>query len=151
MIQFTNDYHLANQGMGKIYKVSCMNQLRNDSKEVSLVFVYSNQCIIEQITYLAAALNKGVVETYSDPHEFLKNAYRYPKHTKFVLGRRFGGDFQYGIKIAEQLHVLGFPRLYLYSVSDLSEEGVPYYVNVIKTHELNWLESFLRDNQQFSI
>lgn len=128
-----------------------MNQLKNASKEVSLVFVYSNQGTLEHITYLAAALNRGVVETYCDPREFLNIAYRYPKHTKFVLGRRFGGDFQYGIKIAEQLHALGFPRLYLFSVSDLSEEGVPYYVNIIKTHELNWLESILADNQRGSI
>ena len=122
-----------------------MNQLKNTSKEMSLIFVHSNECTRDYITDLAIQLNKGIVHAYSGPDELLNNAYRYPKHTKIVVGRRFKGEAEYGIKIAEQLHALGFTRLYLFSVSSMSEEGVPNYVKVIKTHDLNWLESILME------
>jgi len=122
-----------------------MSQLENTSKEVSLIFVHSNECTRDYIASDATHLNKGIVNVYSGPDELLNNAYRYPKHTKIVVGRRFKEEAEYGIKIAEQLHALGFTRLYLFSVSSLSEEGVPNYVKVIKRHDLNWLESILME------
>lgn len=80
--------------------------------KIDIVFVNSDQCLLDAFTFFAS--NKKV-DTYDDIHHFLDVVYRYPKHTKIMLGQNFSNFGRKGIQIAEYLHALGFSRLYLFT------------------------------------
>lgn len=110
-------------------------------KEVDMVFLIDNQCLLNA---LAFASGKDV-DTYKDPHHFLKNVSRYPKHTKIMLGQNFSNFDQKGIQIAEHLHGFGFTRLYLLSAQDFSGCQTPDYLTIIKKLDIDKIRSALNE------
>lgn len=113
-------------------------------KEVKIVFVHKDQCLLDTFSYLARASDKEM-DTYHRPQEFLENSHRYSKHTKIILGRTFNNAAQQGIEIAEQLHGLGFTRLYLVSVMDLSGKQIPDYLIVINASDIDEIRQLLNE------
>lgn len=107
-------------------------------KEVDMVFVHKDQCLLDTFSYLASVSDKEI-DTYWKPQEFLENACRYSKDTKIVLGRTFNNAAQHGIQIAEQLHALGYTRLYLVSLLNMLGKQVPDYLSVINASEIDEL------------
>ena len=111
-------------------------------KEVDVVFVYKDPCLVFVIADLLTSWDKKA-DTYYQPQEFLENVYQYPKHTKIILGRRFNNGALQGIQMAEQLHALGFTRLYLTSVMDFLEEQIPDYLTFIGQPDLDGIKLVL--------
>jgi len=113
-------------------------------KEVDVVFVHKDQCLLDGFSYLASALNKKI-DMYLRPQDCLENIYRYPKHTKIILGRTFNSAVQQGIQLAEQLHALGFTRLYLLILDDLLPQQIPDYLIVISASEFDEIKYVLSE------
>lgn len=116
-----------------------MSILKNALKEVDVVLVHKDQCLLDLFSYFTTSFEKRV-DTYRNPQEFLNNVDQYPKHAKIIVGRTFYDDAQYGIQIAEQLHALGFTHLYLIVMLGLPQKPLPDYLAVIENLELNTLK-----------
>lgn len=113
-------------------------------KEVSMVFVHRDRCLLDTFSYLASSSDREI-DTYWKPQEFLANAHRYSKHTKIILGRTFNNVAQHGVHIAEQLHGLGYTRLYLVSLLDMLGNQVPDYLSVINASEIDELIQLVKE------
>jgi hypothetical protein len=77
--------------------------------------------------------NHLLVDTYSNPFEFLDQVAKYPKDTKFILDNCYyaedGNPYSIdGITIAKQLHEMGYTNLFLLSGEEFA---VPDYLQLI--------------------
>jgi len=118
-------------------------------KEVDVVFVHKDSSLLYAFSSLASAVDKKA-DTYQKPQEFLENVSRYPKHTKMILGRTFGNGAPQGVQMAEQLHTLGFTRLYLTSVMVLSSileelSQIPDYLTFIEASDSDEIQRILNE------
>lgn len=83
-----------------------------------MVFVDDEREFVKNI--IADHYSDLLIDIYSNPYEFLKNADNYPKDTKIILDNNYHSGYDLllpisGIMIAKELHEKGFTKLYLYS------------------------------------
>lgn len=98
---------------------------------VHMVFVDDEKFVTKAI--VTEYYNHLIIDSYSNPFDFLDQVDKYPKDTKFILdnyyydenGRSYDID---GIGIAEKLHAKGFTRLFLLSGEQFD---VPDYLKLI--------------------
>jgi hypothetical protein len=86
---------------------------------------------------------KYVVDTYLDPREFLEKVACYPKHTKMLLDQNYSNYEGKGEHIAEQLHSMGYTRIYLLT-GDHALGKMSDYLTVLMKTDLD-LSVVLRD------
>jgi hypothetical protein len=113
-------------------------------KEISVVFVNKDQDLLDALALYARRVAKEV-DTYRDPQMLLNSIRQYSKQTRIILGRTFDDPAIQGIQIAEQLHDMGFTRIYLLSSEYLSKHQIPNYLTVIKMPELHGLDDIFED------
>lgn len=98
---------------------------------VHMVFVDDEKFVTKAI--VTEYYNHLIIDSYSNPFEFLDEVDKYPKDTKFILDNYYYDENSKsydidGIGIAEKLHAKGFTRLFLLSGESFS---VPDYLTLI--------------------
>jgi len=76
------------------------------------------------------------VDYFEDPKEFMKAAARYPKETRIYLDNHFKAGVR-GVKLAKELHELGYHRLYLISGDTFKPGELPDYIKVIRKDDID--------------
>jgi len=113
---------------------------RSDLKDIDVIFVDDDEPVLASFKFLAF---RHKVDAYSDPKLFLNNIDQYRKDTKIVLDQNFDNYHRKGTEIAEQLHALGFTRLYLLSGQSLLAVHVPHYLKALHKTDVGALQDVL--------
>jgi hypothetical protein len=112
----------------------------SDFKDIDVVFIDDEEYLLNGFKFFAIGKK---VDIYSDPALFLSNVDQYRKHTKIMLDQNFTNFDKKGIQIADQLHAMGFSRLYLLSGGSFSKSDIPHYLTFIYKGELDNLKAAL--------
>lgn len=117
-------------------------------KHVDAVFVDRSRNLLDCFPFFYAQLK---IDTYTDPQIFLDALTGYSKNTPVMLGYLFDGSDKNGIEFAEQLHNLGFRRLYLFTGMTFPESHVfPDYLTYICKWDMAALDSVLNESATLS-
>jgi len=111
-------------------------------KTVDVIFIDDEVCLLESYKMFASG---KIVDTYSVPEEFLDAVAQYPKNTRILLDQNFANSALKGIQIAEQLHAMGYTRLFLLSGGALSQLKIPDYLTFLQKGDLDSLEIVLNN------
>lgn len=107
------------------------NRAKNDLVNVHMVWVDDEPMVAK--TIIAEHYCNLIIDTYSNPFEFLNSVDKYPKNTRIILDNYYyapdGSTYKIdGITLAQQLHEKGFTNLILLSGEEFS---VPDYLRLI--------------------
>jgi len=131
----------------KIDKRTSVNAIAISSvvepKAIDAVFVDDDQLLLS--SYKSFAGTKWVIETYSDPKEFIEKVECYPKHTKVFLDQNYSNYDKKGEHLAEHLRAMGYTRLYLLTGDQALRDQVPEHLNVLIKSDLETLFAALED------
>jgi PAS domain S-box-containing protein len=116
------------------------NPCDNEFKDIDVIFVDDETFLLDGFRFFASGKK---VDTYSDPKIFLDNITQYRKHTKIILDQNFANYDRRGTQIAEQLHAMGFQRLYLLTGESFSKSDIPHYLTFIHKGEMDTLKAAL--------
>ena len=115
-------------------------EIDRDLKDIDIVFVDDEECLLSSFRFLTSGKK---VDTYSDPAVFLNNIGQYRKTTKFMLDQNFANYDGKGIEIAEQLHAMGFQKLYLLSGALFSSSDIPPFLTFLYKSDIDKLIAVL--------
>jgi len=118
----------------------------SDLKKVYAIFVDDDQSLLDSFKFL---YHDKKVDTYQNPQKFLENMAQYHRSTKIMLDYHFANSDKQGVQIAEELHALGFTRLYLFSGAKLSSQMIPPHLTVIQKTDLNKLDAVLKEEYSY--
>lgn len=117
-----------------ISSISCkIEQFRNKNELVNVHMVWVDDEPIVAKTIIAEYYKNLIIETYSNPFEFLNKVDQYSKDTKIILDNYYyasdGSTYKIdGITLADNLHAKGFTKLFLLSGESFN---VPDYLHLI--------------------
>lgn len=107
--------------------------------QADIVLLDDNQVFADSIIFRLAHRK---VAHYLDPRTFIERCAEYAKDIPICIDNHFGIEIPLsGREVAEQLHTLGFMRLYIVSGGYFEEDTLPPYVTLIKKMDLEVLES----------
>lgn len=100
-------------------------------KKIDLVIIDDDQLLADSVANLFRNKLDGV-EAYYNPNHFLKNLSQYSKDTIICMDHDFKTQIN-GLELAEQLHKLGFTKLYLFTGKQFAPEEIPdYLITILK-------------------
>lgn len=112
---------------------------RSKLRKVDIVLLDDNQVFADSIMFRLTHLK---VMHYLDPRTFIRECAEYAKDIPVFIDNHFGVEITLsGVEVAEQLHALGFTRLYIVSGAYFEEDTLPPYVTLIKKTNLEVLDS----------
>ena len=105
---------------------------RAEGLKVDLIIVDDDQTFANNLKdYI---FSDRIVDCFYDPRVFLQEVIQYPKDTKICLDNTFHGASISGIELAEELHNIGYTKLYLLSGEAFKQDDLPsYLIPVLKT------------------
>lgn len=109
-------------------------------RKIDAIFVDDEQMLLEGYKIFAEG---KCIDTYADPQVFLAAVLQYPKDTKIMLDQNYGNSDTKGVQIAQQLHKMGFTRLYLLSGEFFTILKTPPYLTTISKSDLDILSAVL--------
>jgi hypothetical protein len=111
---------------------------RPASRQADIVLLDDNQVFADSIIF---RLTHRKIVHYRDPRTFIHECAKYAKDISVCIDNHFGVAIPLsGVEVAEQLHALGFTRLYIVSGSYFEEGTLPPYVTLIKKTNLEVLD-----------
>ena len=111
-------------------------------RKIDAIFVDDEQTLLEGYKIFAEG---KCIDTFADPQVFLATVMQYPKDTKIMLDQNYGNSDSNGVQIAQQLHKMGFSRLYLLSGETFTILQTPTYLTTISKTDLDTLTAVLND------
>ncbi len=99
-------------------------------KKVDFIMLDDDKMLLDQLVDFALAEFK--VDKFYDPIEFMSRISEYAKDNKIVLDNNY--DKHYGIggvSLAQQLHDMGYTKLYLLSGAFFAKDKLPEYITPI--------------------
>jgi hypothetical protein len=111
-------------------------------KIVDAIFVDDDESFIQAL--IRYVLRDKIVDTYCSPSALNEKLQQYPKDTCIYMDNNFDvfGEIQ-GVDLAEQLHAMGYTRLFMLT-GDLSKfDKVPPYLTVVLKTDLDKIKNFL--------
>lgn len=101
---------------------------------VDLVFIDDDKDFVSSFKRIIENDHK-ILDVYFSLQEFMDNLTKYSKHTMILIDNHFKKDRMTGIEFAQQLYMLGFERLYLFSGNDYAgDSSIPWYLTpILKT------------------
>lgn len=110
-------------------------KLKGELSFVHIVFVDDEKFFTDNL--IANYYSHLVIDTYTNPYEFLNKADQYPLDTRIILDNNYYNDdgsfITDGISIAKRLHKRGFNKLYLLSGERVKTPD--YLIPVFKNNE----------------
>ena len=114
----------------------------NELNEVDIIFVDDEQIILDSFRFFASDKR---VDTFNDPQKFLNTVQQYRRDTKIMLDQNFANSEKKGHQIAEELHAMGFTRLFLLSGENFASTSLPAYLKCIKKTDLTTLAATINE------
>jgi hypothetical protein len=104
--------------------------------DVDIVLLDDNQVFADAFKF---RFLRKKIHHFLDPGEFLTECQQYDKDTVICIDNDFGMVTPVrGVQVAEQLHALGFTRLFLVSGTYFSEDLLPDYLIFIEKINLEF-------------
>lgn len=101
----------------------------DDFNDTNLIIVDDNNHLVESI--IKYAVNGEKVKAYYNPQDFLDKVTQYTKDTHMLITDDFKNFAISGFEILEQLHKVGFSKLYLYSNATFTNDKLPNYIHQV--------------------
>ncbi|CAL7959715.1 hypothetical protein GAMM_110054 [Gammaproteobacteria bacterium] len=83
-----------------------------------------------------------VVQTYYNPHDFLKDLPHYAKDVKIIMDNGLGANIT-GLEISKQLSAAGYNNIYLLTGSDFAPGEVPDYITLVPKKDMSALDKLI--------
>lgn len=88
--------------------------------------------------------NNKTIDKYNTVSEFMNNISKYPKNACLFIDNQFKNENITGIKVAEELHNMGYSNLYLFSGIDYSKDlSIPDYLTPVLKTNINYVFNLL--------
>jgi signal transduction histidine kinase len=120
------------------------NEANSDraTKVVDAVLIDDNKVFLD---CLSLCYFDREIDVYDDPRRFLECISQYDKNTKIIIDYNFNNYPEKGTQVADQLHRLGFARLYLLSGQEFSKSQIPNYLTLVAKTNVEQLKEIFND------